>query len=62
MDYVIQARSDVTWNHAPTLRPPMSRAAPAATHQTLTSARGRRKYDEIGQRAPIFSHADREMH
>lgn len=64
LDYVSQARSDVTWNHAPTHRPPVSRAAPAAPHQTfaLTSAAGQREYDEIGQRSPIFSPADREMH
>lgn len=64
LDDVSQARSDVTRNHAPTHRPPVSRAAPAAPHQTfaLTSAAGQREYDEIGQRSPIFSPADREMH
>lgn len=48
----------------PTHRPAVGRAAPTAPHQTfaLTSATGQREYDEIGQRSPIFSPADREMH
>lgn len=59
-----QARSDVTWNHAPTHRPLVSRAAPAVPPRTfaLTSAAGQHEYHKIGQRSPIFSPADREMH